>query len=209
MGGCLPGDAEPASELSDHGIRPADHQHEGCAAAPVPIRRFASPATCLRRTDSGERAQGAGRAALRRAAARCGVARHVPAPPADATRLRARGISTAARDAAWRCPSAPPPHFGCSARRARAARCTASPWGGWAAGRCACAPRRRRAMLRKRAGAFCGVCLCVRCDATRQPCDLVALVEFSCPCRGLYASCIVPRKIRQSQTIRRTASKVL
>ena len=117
MGGCLPGDAEPASELSDHGIRPADHQHEGCAAAPVPMRRFASPATCSRRLDTGERAQGAGRAALRRAAARCGVARHVPAPPADATRLRARGISTAARDAAWRCPSAPPPHT-LAARRA-------------------------------------------------------------------------------------------
>ena len=98
-------------------------------------------------------------------------------------------------------------HFGCSARRARAARCTASPWGGWAAGRSACAPRRRWAVLRKRAGALCGVCLCVPCEPAREPCEAVLRVEFSCPCRGVYASFVVPRKTRRSQTIRRTASK--
>ena len=97
--------------------------------------------------------------------------------------------------------------IGCSARRARAARCTASPWGGWAAGHSACAPRRRWAVLRKRAGALCGVCLCVPCEPAREPCEAVLRVEFSCPCRGVYASFVVPRKTRMSQTIRRTASK--
>jgi hypothetical protein len=98
-------------------------------------------------------------------------------------------------------------HFGCSARRARAARCTASPWGGWAAGRSACAPRHRWAVLRRRAGALCGVCLCVLCEPALEPCEAVLRVEFSCPCRGVYASFVVPRKTRRSQTIRRTASK--
>ena len=98
-------------------------------------------------------------------------------------------------------------HFGCSARRARAARCTASPWGGWAAGRSACAPRHRWAVLRRRAGALCGVCLCVLCEPALEPCEAVLRVEFSCPCRGVYASFVVPRKTRMSQTIRRTASK--